>query len=385
MKVGFLSDSYNDPERVGSWSGLPYFFARKMREEGCEIIPIRGRDAVGSLPEKIKQAAWLAVGKRYLRGLSPGPLQAYARSVEPLLAESGADVIFSVNSWLLAYLKTTLPTVFWTDATFASMLGFYDSFSGLAPSSLRDGRAVEDRVLARASLAVYSSEWAARSAQADHGADPARLAVLAFGANLDPMPAPEEVRASLEKKLAGDPVCELACIGVDWKRKGVDRAVQTAVELTRRGVPNRLRIAGCRPPKGTELPPNVEILGFFDKTSPEGQQRLQALYRTSHFFLLPSRAEAFGVVLSEACAFGVPCLTTRTGGLPEVIRPGVNGELFELAAAGGDYAEWLAASWADREGYRALARATLDDYHERLCGSKSVRRLVELMRGLLSP
>ena len=32
MRIGFLSDRYNDPERVGSWSGLPFHFARKMRD-----------------------------------------------------------------------------------------------------------------------------------------------------------------------------------------------------------------------------------------------------------------------------------------------------------------------------------------------------------------
>ena len=340
---------------------------------------------MGSLPEKIKQATWLAVGRRYLRGLNPGPLRAYARSVEPLLRDSGVDAVFSVNSWLLAYLETELPTAFWTDATFASMLGFYDSFTHLAPTSLRYGQIVEREVLRRCSLAVYSSNWAARSAVNDHGADPAKILILPFGANLDPMPARDTVLTSIDKKLspANRATCQLLCIGVDWRRKGIDLAVETVAELTRRGIPAHLRVVGVQPPKGTVLPPNVEITGFLDKNSPAGQARLQQYYRESHFFILPSRAEAFGVVLSESCAHGVPCLTTDLGGLPDVIHDGVNGHRFPLDAPAAAYADWLAGLWRDPEQYRRSAFATLDDYHQRLCGQDAAARLAAALRALV--
>lgn len=387
MRIGFLSDRYNDPERVGSWSGLPYYFAKNFREAGCEIIAIRGRDAMGSLTERMKQAAWKLAGKRYLRGLNAGALRAYGESVQPLLKSERIDVVFSVNTWLLAYLETDLPKVFWTDATFASMVNFYASFSGLAPVSLRAGHEVERRALANTTLAAYFSNWAADSAKADYGAEPSRLVVLPCGANLEPMPTLEDVRAGVEAKLRPDAraTCELACITIDWKRKGADVAVATAVELNRRGIPTRLRIAGCQPPPGVVLPPNVEILGFLNKNSAEGQRKLQDLYRESHFFILPSRAEAFGVVLSEACSFGVPCLTTAVGGLPDVIHPGTNGQLFPLDSPAAAYADWIAAAWADPGEYRRLALATKADYDDRLCGRKAVGKLVELMRGLARP
>lgn len=44
-------------------------------------------------------------------------------------------------------------------------------------------------------------------------------------------------------------------------------------------------------------------------------------------FLLPSENESFGLAALEALACGVPVVASNTGGLPELIKPGLNGEL----------------------------------------------------------
>ncbi len=48
----------------------------------------------------------------------------------------------------------------------------------------------------------------------------------------------------------------------------------------------------------------------------------------SHVFVLPSLSEAFGIAAVEAMAAGLPVVASEVGGLPELIRPGVTGELF---------------------------------------------------------
>ena len=209
LKVGFLADRYMNPDDVRSWSGLPYYFARRLRAAGGEVVTIRAGREPSELSRKLRQAWWkYARGKRYLRDLDPAAMRAQARGWEARLRQVKPDVVFSASSWPFAELETELPTVFWTDATFAAMQGFYGSFSDLAAVSAARGWQVEGTALRRCSLAVYASDWAARSAVRDHGADPAKVRVLSFGANLEPLPSQESIRSALPDKLAS-PVCRL--------------------------------------------------------------------------------------------------------------------------------------------------------------------------------
>lgn len=50
-------------------------------------------------------------------------------------------------------------------------------------------------------------------------------------------------------------------------------------------------------------------------------------YQRATLFCLPSRNEAFGIVLLEAGSFALPIIATRVGGVPEIVHEGINGIL----------------------------------------------------------
>jgi glycosyltransferase involved in cell wall biosynthesis len=60
--------------------------------------------------------------------------------------------------------------------------------------------------------------------------------------------------------------------------------------------------------------PNVEILG------PLGIDDLTKEYLSSSITIIPSRNEAFGIVIAEALCCGSPVVATNVGGIPEVIK-----------------------------------------------------------------
>jgi glycosyltransferase involved in cell wall biosynthesis len=57
------------------------------------------------------------------------------------------------------------------------------------------------------------------------------------------------------------------------------------------------------------------------------QDRIRTLYAATDIFCIPSFAEGIPVVLMEAMAMEIPCVTTHITGIPELIRDGLDGLL----------------------------------------------------------
>ncbi len=57
---------------------------------------------------------------------------------------------------------------------------------------------------------------------------------------------------------------------------------------------------------------------------------LWSAFASADIFVFPSAMETFGLVLVEAMAAGLPVVTSRVGGADDVVRPGVNGYLFNV-------------------------------------------------------
>ena len=106
-----------------------------------------------------------------------------------------------------------------------------------------------------------------------------------------------------------------------------------AFHLIQKKTPARLLLIG----DGAEIPSAhhmVKELGisqcveFLGSVNPVGSILAQL-----DLFLLPSEMESFGLAALEAMACGVPVISSRAGGLPELIEDNVSGLLFET----GDY------------------------------------------------
>lgn len=68
---------------------------------------------------------------------------------------------------------------------------------------------------------------------------------------------------------------------------------------------------------------NITFLGH------QTHEQLRILYNKSKYLVLPSRAEAFGLVVSEALFCGTPVIVSSTGGLKDQVKEGKNGFILE--------------------------------------------------------
>jgi len=88
---------------------------------------------------------------------------------------------------------------------------------------------------------------------------------------------------------------------------------------------------------------------------------LDALFRRSQVFALPSDREAYSLACLEALGYGLPALATSRGGLTEMITDGEQGYLIDPTDTGA-WAAGLRALATDRERARAMSLAALARY-----------------------
>jgi glycosyltransferase involved in cell wall biosynthesis len=265
------------------------------------------------------------------------------------------------------------------------MIDFYPDFTHLCDETLRSGDQIEAAALERAKLIVYSSEWAARTAHQVYGVPESKLHVVPFGANLDQTPTLEEVRCMIAARSRR--VCKLVFLGVDWYRKGGDVALAVARQLNAQGVPTTLVLAGSRPPRlprfanGSTWPTWLQDAGTIGKRSPSRLAALSALLGDAHFLILPTRADCTPVTFSEANAFGVPVLSSQVGGIPSIIREGINGATFGAGDIAG-YCDQIATWFSQPERYREVALAAYNEYATRLNWSTAAGEVTRLLEGI---
>lgn len=368
LRVAFVTEAdlalgLQDPRRWVNPHLVTRFVASALEREGAEV-----RYISCALPHNetrsarmTRKAYRLLKRGRYLIDHHPASLRALGRRVASQLREQPADVVFCPSTIPVSQLDCDVPIVIWTDANFAGMIDYYPNYAGLCKRSIRQGHAMEQAALSRATRMVYTSNWAAQTARQAYDFDHDKLRILYRGANLEQHPTHEQAHRWIEERPTDR--IELLFVGNDSKRKGGDVAIQVARCLHESGQPIRLRLLG----QGIEGVPEdladvVEPLGFVSKATQAGREQLSEIMSSSHLLLLPTRAECLSIVVLEACAFGVPTLGTRTGGVPEAITTDTTGQIFDLDTPPEQWAKYITDLFADPTRYQAMAKAAYQGF-----------------------
>jgi glycosyltransferase involved in cell wall biosynthesis len=157
--------------------------------------------------------------------------------------------------------------------------------------------------------------------------------------------------------------------------------VEACRELRDRNVPARLFVAG----DGEMLPDlkaQASRLGVADRVHWLGNVAdPRSLLQASDIFVLASVGEAFGLVLAEAMACGVPVVGSRSGSLAEVVEDERTG-LLSTPLDARSFAEAIERLVRDAARRDAMARRALERARERFSVEIAVRKTVDIYDAL---
>ena len=357
-------------------SGRPASILRELTAMGATVHPVFPMETRMSRGSKFKKAFYRMSGRHYRGDREPGFLSAIASEFKQRTQRMAYDFVFSPGSEAISGLDISRPIAFCADATFANMIDYYCDFSRLSAAYIRNGHRQEKAALRRAARAIYPSEWAANSALEFYQADPAKVAVIPFGANLGAQNRREQVQGWIANRPFDR--LRLLFVGRSWARKGGDLVIETAQRLVAKGFAVKLDLVTSEVPHRLSGMPWITQHGLLDPNLPDTTAVLGDLFKAAHFVFVPSRAEAYGMTFAEASAFGVPAIGTATGGISSVVRNGVNGFTLPLYAKAAEFADLIAGTISRPEQYRELCRNSFDEFEQRLNWRTFCARFLDL-------
>lgn len=227
-----------------------------------------------------------------------------SRTLRRGLEKAHHDLAIQVLGWInpAAYPG---PYVVYTDTTFETVRRHW-------PPWVPKGRAAFqlERAMFQGARHVFMSNKQAAESLATYGVPVERVSVIGGGRNFDVRPPFARSR---------EPT--ILFVGREFERKGGD-VLLTAFRVVRDRLPSaKLVIAG---PTFSIQEPGVEIRGNITDRA-----ELAQLYVDAGVFCLPSRYDPLPNAIAEAMAHGLPCVGSRTGGIPEIMHDGKHGLLVD--------------------------------------------------------
>lgn len=286
-------------------------FAEPSSTTGYPYLCLMPWTTPGTAASTASRSAWQAMVRT-----APGLLQRRSHlrvqlSTAPILAIDSDVVHFEFSGIAASYLDR-LATLADRSFVAVSCRGAAEQIEPLHNPARRSQLA---EVFDAASLIHCVSDDMRRTVE-NYGAPPDRILV-----NRPAVPVERFADLRGPVRTDGGPLRVLSIGRLHWK-KGFDDALRAMAQLRRQGVQITYRIAG----DGTErsklefmihamsLGEQVELLGVC------GQDQIRSLLSWADVLLLPSISEGISNAVLEAMAAGLPVVSTRCGGMDEVIE-----------------------------------------------------------------
>lgn len=250
---------------------------------------------------------------------------------------------------IIAFAQSKVKFVDLPDATYALMNDYY--YAGVDKQSADRGDKIDRAALQRSAKIILPSRWTYESVKNDYDQPEVKLSLIPFGANM-----PE---VKITPKTLKDKEINILLVGVEWKRKGVDIALDVVSKLNEHslaGYHYTLTIVGLDEPSDFTQS-DVIFKGRLDKNDPAELSDLQAEYEQADLFLLPTQAEAAGIVFAEAAMYALPVFTYDTGGVSQYVLDKKTGYTLSTSATSTDFVQQIEDLVTDDTSYHNMSKA----------------------------
>lgn len=361
ITIGFLTAK--NPFDKRSWSGTYYKMYETLKNQVDEVIliaPIKKSSRIKLVLLINSTLNFLISFKKFKKNHSILLSKYYASKIKSQLKNKKINVLFApAASTEIAFLKTSIPICYLSDTSFAQISEYYSSFSNISKASCKQANIIEQRAIDNSTTQVYSSNWAAEFVLKNYNTNKKNVFIVNFGANLDFIPLKENLQREY------DACINLLFLGVNWKRKGGDIALEAFNILIKKGYNVSLTICGCKPPnlKNTA---NTKVIPFLNKNNTEEYEEFLSILYNTHLLVVPTRADCTPIVFCEANAFGIPVITTNTGGVSSIIENDINGYALPYEANAVEYAHKIQELLDNRAQLKKLASTAREKFEKEL-------------------
>jgi glycosyltransferase involved in cell wall biosynthesis len=316
------------------WSGTLYYMAQSLSTHAGEVIHIGpySPTILIFLLKAFRRIIKIFLRKNYNVLYNYLLSLAYKFHFTNKIKKLSPDVVFAASASVeMSQLKLDCPIIYLGDSTFSLLKDNYPTFSNLINFSVCECEIIERKTFRNASALVFSSEWAANSAEKDYSVPVGKIYIISYGANMDAIPTRQEaINKNIDHKI------KLLFLGVDWIRKGGNLVYDSFIELQNSGINVELTVCGCIPPKGCKND-KMTVIPFLNKNNDNDFKILFNILKEANFLFVPSRSDCTPIAFCEANAFGVPVLSTDVGGITSVIKNEINGYVLPFEATPSEY------------------------------------------------
>ena len=220
---------------------------------------------------------------------------------------------------------------------------------------------VNVNLLQNAAYLLPWSTWVRDSLVADYGVPREQTEVIAPGVDLE---------IWRPRSHATDGPLRILFVGGDYYRKGGDVLYEAFQRLPYGSAELHLVTRAQVEPE-----PHIHVYNHMKPNSPD----LIELYQAADVFVLPSKAEAFGVAAVEASAVGLPIIATAIGGLTDTVVADNTGFLVQPGNAI-ELSERLYQLATQPELRQRLGQASRQRAEQRFDARRNAARVVDILQ-----